>query len=190
MTNFYLCRFVHPVAHTIFIALYSFAPRILSIGWKERINMPNHREILMGISASVAGLPLATTFGNPTLVRASVSLLERHSLALIHGKTVDAYLGPSQTDANACSCIVPRLLGPNDQTKAITQEFTNLGYVALALDLFGGKVATVRGDAKRQVGRAKTHELSQKWLRWLKSKEIVNRKFATICWGFGGSWAL
>ena len=70
--------------------------------------------------------------------------------------------------------------GLNDQTKAITQEFTALGYVALAIDLFGGKVDTVRGDAKRQVGRvgrAETLELSQKWLRWLKSKEIVNRNW-------------
>jgi hypothetical protein len=63
------------------------------------------------------------------------------------------------------------------------------GYIILAINLFGRKVATTHDDTKRRisrVGRARTLELNQKWL---KSKEIVNGKLTTVVWGFSGGWA-
>lgn len=155
--------------------------------------MQNRRELLTGMAASAAGLPLATILADPKLAQASASLLERRSLTLSNGKAVDAYLGlPKRTPAPAV-VLFHEWWGLNDQIKAVAQEFTEIGYVALAIDLFGGKVATVRNDAKRligRVGRAETLELSRKWLQWLKSQETVNGKLATIGWCFGGGWAL
>jgi carboxymethylenebutenolidase len=155
--------------------------------------MHNRREILTGMTASIAGLPLATILGDPKLAHAAASLLERHSMKLTHGKTVSAYLGlPKRTPAPAV-VLFHEWWGVNDQIKAVAQEFAEKGYVALAVDLFDGRVATVRNDAKRlmgRVGRAEALEISRKWLQWLKSQESVNGKLATIGWCFGGGWAL
>lgn len=155
--------------------------------------MHNRCEILTGMTASIAGLPLPTILGDPKLAHAAASLLERHSMKLTHGKTVSAYLGlPKRTPAPAV-VLFHEWWGVNDQIKAVAQEFAEKGYVALAVDLFDGRVATVRNDAKRlmgRVGRVEALEISRKWLQWLKSQEIVNGKLATIGWCFGGGWAL
>ena len=64
--------------------------------------MHNRREILTGMTASIAGLPLATILGDPKLAHAAASLMERHSMKLTHGNTVNAYLGvPKRTPAPA-----------------------------------------------------------------------------------------
>lgn len=155
--------------------------------------MHERRKILTGIAAGIAGLPLATVLGNPNLARASASLLEKQTLTLSHGRTVAAYLGiPQKTPAPAV-ILFHEWWGLNDQIKAVAQEFTEQGYVSLAVDLMDGETAIYRNDAKRlmgRVGRTETLELSKKWLQWLKSHPAVNGKLATIGWCFGGGWAL
>ena len=155
--------------------------------------MYGRRQLLAGAAASVAGIPLATILGDAALARAAASLLERQTLTLTSGRTVDAYLGlPRATPAPAV-LLVHEWWGLNDQIKAVARDLTNEGFVALAVDLMGGKTATHRNDAKRlmgRVGRAETLELSRAWLRWLKAHPAVNGKLATIGWCFGGGWAL
>ena len=103
--------------------------------------MHNRREILTGTTVSITGLPLATILGDPKL---AASLLERHSMKLTNGKTVSAYLGlPRRTPAPAV-VLFHECWAANDQIKAVAQEFAEKGYVALAVDLFDGRVATVR----------------------------------------------
>ena len=38
--------------------------------------------------------------------------------------------------------------GLNDQIKAVAAEYAKEGYVALAVDLYGGKVGTTRDEAR------------------------------------------
>ena len=64
--------------------------------------MHNRREISTGMTANIAGLALTTILVHPKLAHAAASLLERHSMKLTHGKTVNAYLGvPKRTPAPA-----------------------------------------------------------------------------------------
>ncbi|MBG05011.1 MAG: hypothetical protein CMM59_13160 [Rhodospirillaceae bacterium] len=79
--------------------------------------------------------------------------------------------------------------GLNDQIKTVARELAQEGFLALAVDLMDGRVATTRNDAKRlmgRVGRTETLELSKKWLRWLKAHPDSNGRIATLGWCFGG----
>jgi carboxymethylenebutenolidase len=65
--------------------------------------------------------------------------------------------------------------------------------VALAVDLFNGKVATTADDAKALMGAtepsAATDTLVSR-IAWLKKNPKTNGKVATIGWCFGGAWSL
>lgn len=155
--------------------------------------MQGRRTVLKQTMGGLAGLPLAAILGDPLLARAAAAELERHTLTLKSGREVAAFLAlPERTPAPAVM-LVHEWWGLNDQIKAVAREFAAEGFVALAIDLMNGEVATIRNNAKRQmgrVGRTETLELSGKWLRWLKTHPDVNGKLATIGWCFGGGWAL
>ena len=129
----------------------------------EENGMRGRRDILTGLAASLAGMPLTAILADPVLARAAARELERVTLHLDSGREVAAFLAvPDQTPAPA-------------------------------VDLMDGKTATRRNDAKRLLGRVsrtKTLELSGKWLRWLRERPETTDRSATVGWRFGGGWAL
>lgn len=150
--------------------------------------MRTRRDLVRGLTASAAALLAA-----PRTARPATEALARQTLTLSNGRTVDAYLGLPRRRPAPSVMLVHEWWGLNDRIKAVAEELTEEGYVALAIDLMHGDVATVRNDAKRllgRVGRTEALETCRAWLRWLKAHPATNGRTATIGWSFGGGWAL
>ncbi|MBF0561701.1 MAG: dienelactone hydrolase family protein [Alphaproteobacteria bacterium] len=172
--------------------------------------MEGRRLVLKGL----AGLPLATVFGSavfkggrafaaqdserladPAQAAASVQMVSR-TIAVGH-KVSAALALPRQTPAPAVM-LVHEWWGLNDEIKAMAREFADHGYVALAIDLFDGKIATTPEAAKALVSHVDNTvatETVTAWISWLRSDRYVAGKdaagkVATLGWCFGGGWAL
>ena len=100
------------------------------------------------VLTSLAGLPLAAVLADPRLAAAAAAGLETVSLTTAGGKAVKAALAlPTSTPASAV-LLVHEWWGLNDQIKSVAAELAKEGYVALAVDLYDGKVADNRDDAR------------------------------------------
>ena len=83
--------------------------------------------------------------------------------------------------------------GLNDQIKSMAAEFAREGYLALALDLFGGKVAKTSDEARQLTGgldQSAGEDTVRAWGQWLKKHGNGTGKLATVGWCFGGGWSL
>lgn len=147
------------------------------------------REVMIGL----AGFSLAAILDNPWLARAAAASLETVSLTTASGLNVRAALAvPTKTPAPAVM-LIHEWWGLNDQIKAVAAELGMAGYLALAVDLYGGRVAADPDDAKRLVGAVEATaatDVVKSWAAWLKSESRGNGKLATIGWCFGGGWSL
>jgi len=75
----------------------------------------------------------------------------------------------------------------------VAREFANEGYLALAVDLYGGKVASASDDARnymKQVDPKIAMDTVASWVAWLRKHKRGNGNVATIGWCFGGGWSL
>ncbi len=83
--------------------------------------------------------------------------------------------------------------GLNDQIKSVAAEVAAQGYMALAIDLYGGNVATTQDDAKAYMqavdGEVAT-DTAGAWVDWLRARGDVTGKLGTVGWCFGGGWSL
>lgn len=151
------------------------------------------RHILLGM----AGLPVATmlaeVLADPRLSWAAAQTLEKISLTTDGGRAVAAALAvPAQTPAPAIM-LVHEWWGLNDQIKSVAAELAHQGYLALAIDLYRGRVATEPSEARELMGGvegAAATDIVGSWLRWLKGHKLSSGKSATIGWCFGGGWSL
>ena len=152
------------------------------------------RVVLKGIAGlPAAGLPLAAVLADPELARAAAEQLETVSLTTAGGEAVSAALAlPAATPAPAV-LLVHEWWGLNDQIKSVAAEFAGQGYVALAIDLYGGRVATTPEAAKNYMQRvddAAATETVAAWIDWLRARGDVTGKVGTVGWCFGGGWSL
>jgi len=150
----------------------------------------SRRSLVKGIAS---GVPLATILADPVLARAAAAGLESVSLTTEGGRSVSAAIAyPARKKAHAV-LLIHEWWGLNDQIKAVAAEFAKDGYVALAVDLFDGKVATTGDEAKALTGsldpKAAIDTLVS-WIAWLKKSPRTNGKVATVGWCFGGGWSL
>jgi carboxymethylenebutenolidase len=147
------------------------------------------RSLIVGL----AGLPLALVLADPKLAAAAAATLENVSLKLADGTSVGAALAkPAKVPAPAV-LLVHEWWGLNDQIKSVAAELANQGYVALAIDLYGGHVATdpdTAGTLMKSVDPARATETLVGWIDWLRRDADVNGRIATIGWCFGGGWSL
>jgi len=142
-----------------------------------------------------ASLPLAVVLADPLLARAVAASLEEVTLTTAGGATVRAALAlPAQAPASAV-LLVHEWWGLNDQIKSVAAELARRGYVALAIDLYDGQVATTAADARRFMAtvardpRTATETLAA-WVAWLKAYKRGTGKVGTVGWCFGGGWSL
>ncbi|MCP5370845.1 MAG: dienelactone hydrolase family protein [Hyphomicrobiales bacterium] len=157
----------------------------------------SRRDVVKGLV--VGGVPatatLAAVLANPMLARAAAAGLETVTITTEGGKSVSAALAlPAATPAPAV-LLIHEWWGLNDQIKSVAAELAKQGYVALAVDLYGGKVAGTPDDARaytQMVGKDPDTAVDtlRSWLRWLKKNEKVNGKLGTVGWCFGGGWSL
>lgn len=138
-------------------------------------------------------LPLASVLAYPELARAAASKLETVSLQLANGNTVSAALALPAADKAPVVMLIHEWWGLNDQIKSVAAEFANMGYVALAVDLYGGKVTSEAVEAKAFMGAVDADEANMtlaEWNRWLRAHPRSNGKLGTVGWCFGGGWSL
>ena len=147
------------------------------------------REFLMGL----ASLPLAAVLADPALAQSAAARLSPISLDLAGGVKAQGVLAvPAKTPAPAI-IIIHEWWGLNDQIKAVANELAEQGYLALAVDLYGGKVAKSPDEAKALTSgldaQAARLQLAG-FIDMLKSDPRSTGKIATMGWCFGGGWSL
>jgi len=144
----------------------------------------------------MATLPLAVVLADAGLAQAAGERLEKVSLALPGGQSASAYLAlpPELGEGKAPTVVlIHEWWGLNDQIKAVAAELAELGFIALAVDLYGGKVGTTAQEANA-LRLALDSELATQtlsgWIDWLRQHPNSTGKVATLGWCFGGGWSL
>ncbi len=84
--------------------------------------------------------------------------------------------------------------GLNDQIRAVAADLAaKQGYLALAVDLYDGKVADNPDEARKLVtgiDESAARETIRAWFRWLGESQDCNGRLATMGWCLGGGWSL
>jgi carboxymethylenebutenolidase len=145
------------------------------------------------VVTSIAGLPLATVLADPRLAAMAAESLETVSIKTPGGRTISAALALPATTPAPAVLLIHEWWGLNDQIKAVAAELAKEAFVALAVDLYEGKVATDPQAAQtymNQVDAAKSVETLGTWIRWLRKGQRTNGKVGTVGWCFGGGQSL
>ena len=145
------------------------------------------------MKASVATLPLAAILADPRLAAMAAETTGTISTTLAGGQSVSAALAVPQTVPAGGIVLVHEFWGLNDQIKTMAVEFAREGYVAVAVDLYGGKVGTTREEAmalRDAVVPEIATETMVAWIDWLRADGRINGRVGTCGWCFGGAWSL
>ena len=141
----------------------------------------------------LAALPLATVLAYPDLAQAAGQGLTDVRVKTPSGTTAMGVLAmPAKLPAPTV-LLIHEWWGLNDQIKSVAAEFAKQGYIALAVDMYGGNVATDRDGAKalmKGVTGASGTEQVVALTDWLKNHKDSTGKVGTIGWCFGGGWSL
>lgn len=147
------------------------------------------RTVVQGL----AGLPLAAVLGNPLLAHAAAEATRLVRIRTAGGREVAAAVAMPDARPAPAVVLVHEWWGLNDQIKAMAAELGRMGYVAVAVDLFSGRLAVTPDEARRLVAAVDEAEASDtlaSWLQWTKNHNDTTRRTATLGWCFGGGWAL
>ena len=118
--------------------------------------------------------------------------------ATLGGKTVKGYLAAPQGFSPAHPLpgiiVVHEWWGLNDNMRATTRRLAGEGYVALAVDLYGGASAT-DGDAAEKLMMAMLKDTDAAIANLKAAYEFLDTqqkapKIGVIGWCFGGGWSL
>jgi len=152
--------------------------------------MTDRRTILQ----MMGGIPLAGLLADPVLAAAIADGLEPVSITTSKtGKKVNGVIAMPERLPAPVIVLVHEWWGLNDQIKTVAAEFARLGYVALAVDLMDGQVATTPDKARAQMGAVKADEANDtmaSWINWVQSRDDTTGKLGTVGWCFGGGWSL
>jgi carboxymethylenebutenolidase len=151
------------------------------------------RDVLKG----AASLPLAAVLADPLIARAVAQQLDTVTIKTPSGRNVSAALALPAAQKAPSIVLVHEWWGLNDQIKAVAADFAKQGYVALAIDLYGGNVAPMSNPgAAQKYMRAMMadpkagFETCAAWVDWLKKYDRGTGKVGTVGWCFGGGWSL
>jgi carboxymethylenebutenolidase len=118
----------------------------------------------------------------------------------LHGQTIDlagtkAYLSlPAGKGPFPGIVVIHEWWGLNDHVEHWTDRLASAGWAAIAVDLYGGKVATTRDDALaalKAVDGKQAHATIGAAIDFLgKDPRIQAKTRAVIGWCFGGGWSL
>lgn len=110
------------------------------------------------------------------------------------GRALRGYLARSATAKGGPAVIlIHEWWGLNDNIKAMADQFAAAGYTALAVDLFGGKVAT-KPDSALQLYQAAMKDVAGGEANLVSAlgflKGFGASKIGSVGWCFGGHWSL
>ena len=149
----------------------------------------DRRKFLKGLVT----LPLATVLAYPDLARAAAATTESVSITTKGGKQVTATIALPDAENAPAILLIHEWWGLNDQIKSVAAEFANQGYIALAVDLYDGDVATEPDAARslmQSVDGAVATDTLVSWVDYLRNHSASNGKVGTVGWCFGGGWSL
>jgi carboxymethylenebutenolidase len=113
-----------------------------------------------------------------------------------NGKNVSGYLArPADTQKHPGLILIHEWWGLNDNIRENARKFAELGYAALSVDLYDGKAATTRDEARKLAtgvrnnveGAFKNLKSAVSFIRGHAS--IDPDRVASIGWCFGGGWS-
>ncbi len=151
------------------------------------------RDVLKG----AASLPLAAVLADPLITRAIAQQLDTVTIKTPSGRDVSASIALPSAQKAPTLVLIHEWWGLNDQIKAVAADYAKQGYVALAIDLYDGKVAKM-GDAGSAMSYMRAmlsnpkagFETCAAWVDWLKQHDRSTGKVGTVGWCFGGAWSL
>ena len=116
--------------------------------------------------------------------------------ATLEGKEVRGFLARPRGSAEGLPgvLVIQEWWGLNDNIRSMAQQLAGEGYVALAVDLYGGEVAETRDEARRLMTEAMSdregrEENLRQAVRYLQKAQGA-QKVGVIGWCFGGFWSL
>ena len=117
--------------------------------------------------------------------------------AEVDGQLAHGYLAMPEdvADPLPAMIMIHEWWGLNDNIKAAANQLAGEGYIVLAVDLFGGKVAENPQEAREQMMRVlENPESGNENIRqaydFLKSSALAPPRVGAIGWCFGGGWSL
>jgi carboxymethylenebutenolidase len=150
---------------------------------------PRRRDLLK----TAAALPLAAVLANPALAQIAAASTAEQTTTTAMGRRVKASLAvPAVTPAPAL-ILIHEFGGLNDQIKSVAVELAGLGYLALAIDPFGGKVGTTQEEARGYMSAVKPEEATDtlvSWAKWLGAHKQATGRVGSVGWCFGGGWSM
>ncbi|MFQ6673807.1 MAG: dienelactone hydrolase family protein [Fidelibacterota bacterium] len=110
---------------------------------------------------------------------------------------IQGYLArPADDEMYPAIIVIHEWWGLNDNIRENARQFARSGYVALAVDLYEGKVASTPTEARRLAGRVGEHmkeafQYLREAVHYLKSwtDHVVPDRIASVGWCFGGGWS-
>ena len=131
---------------------------------------------------------LAAVLADPRLAAEVAAQLETVTITTKGGKKATGALAKPARKGPAI-LLIHEWWGLNDQIKAVAAEFASQGYLALACDVYDGKVTNDPGKAgafMEALDPAKATDILTSWADWLRKSPDGNGKLATIGWCMGG----
>ncbi len=138
------------------------------------------------------GLSLAAILADPQLSAMAASELQPVSIRTPSGRTANASLAVPKTKGPAV-LLLHEWWGLNDQIKSVARELAAQGYLALAIDLYDGKIATDADQAGKFMGaldREAATDLMGAAVDWLRQHPMCTGKVGTVGWCMGGGLSL
>lgn len=102
---------------------------------------------------------------------------------------------PTASGKRPAIILIHEWWGLNDDIRGKARRFAELGYVALAVDLYGGRATTEPGDARKLAGEVRGNMAGafanlEAAVQFLRDRPDVDaNKLASIGWCFGGGWS-
>ena len=151
----------------------------------------HRRNVLKGAAA----LPLSAILADASITAAVAAGLDTVSIKTAGGRSVSAALALPAAQKAPALVLIHEWWGLNDQIKAVAADYARAGYVALAIDLYGGKVGKTPGEAQALMRATMKNpkagiETCGAWIDWLKQHARSSGKVGTVGWCFGGGWSL
>ncbi|MFN0262674.1 dienelactone hydrolase family protein [Tepidamorphus sp. 3E244] len=143
--------------------------------------------------AGLASLPLATVLAYPDLAHAQAERTEALVVGGADGATASGVIAMPETLPAPAVVLIHEWWGLNDQIKSVAVELAKMGYIAYAIDLYGGQVASTPEEARTltqgvDAGTARQQLVTA--IEHLKKHKDSTGKVATMGWCFGGGWSL
>ena len=154
-----------------------------------RLKETDRRAFLTG----AISLPLATVLAYPELAAAQAANLEPVSIDTKGGRKALGVIAMPETLPAPAVILIHEWWGLNDQIKSVAAELAKQGFIALAADLYDGKVAADPDEARtltRNLDAEAATDSLVSLVEFLKTHENSNGKVAAVGWCFGGGWSL